>query len=429
VTIGYGPHGAETEFVSGLKDMSSNHPHVRIYIYPSPWPAPDTTFPMAPQKAISHQDSWCCYNDCDSSAHMPGDTRPIGIEVYQTAYAWDESLIDDVIFLFWEIKNVSEHRLYDCYAGIVADCDLEDGHDQCAAILERSYLYNDDLYIVSDMGYQFIDNDSIPWVGAIGFDLLQTPFDLQPGQDKDNDNILDQYERDSVYYWYNVPVSQWDIDLDGVPDWRDASENPQLEMTAFKQMTLNLDPVTDAQRYLTLAGYDFVNGIYQPYDTLPLPPGDDSRSLMSTGPFDLDPDSSIIMACAVLLAPYGADAFPKAETCLVITHHWAQWQYNMSWFLHAEEHIVSTRPPASFFIFPNPVRRTATVTYSLAASGKVKVILYDCVGQCVRELLNSIQKSGIHTISLNADELASGTYFVVIRTPSGYKTQQVVVLH
>jgi hypothetical protein len=98
VTIGYGPSGGQSEGVPGLKDMPINHPNAIIYMHPDPWPAPPDTFPMAPQETVSHQDSWCCYNDCDSNYHMPGDTRPIGIEVYQTVYAWDISEIEDIIF-------------------------------------------------------------------------------------------------------------------------------------------------------------------------------------------------------------------------------------------------------------------------------------------------------------------------------------------
>jgi len=93
VSVGYGPHGGETEFGPGLYGQDPNAPYVIIYMYPDPWPAPIDTFPMAPQRPKSDQDSWCCYNDCDSNYHVPGDTRPIGVEVYQTVYAWARNLL------------------------------------------------------------------------------------------------------------------------------------------------------------------------------------------------------------------------------------------------------------------------------------------------------------------------------------------------
>ncbi|NOR17444.1 hypothetical protein GQ543_07045, partial [candidate division WOR-3 bacterium] len=60
VTIGYGLSGGQSEFVPGLKDMPISHPNAIIYMYPANWPAPQDTFPMAPQEPVSHQDSWCC---------------------------------------------------------------------------------------------------------------------------------------------------------------------------------------------------------------------------------------------------------------------------------------------------------------------------------------------------------------------------------
>ena len=73
VTIGYGPHGGEAEYVPGLGGMSQSASEAVIYMYPVLWPAPETSFPMAPQKNRSHQDSWCAYNDLDENAHIPQD--------------------------------------------------------------------------------------------------------------------------------------------------------------------------------------------------------------------------------------------------------------------------------------------------------------------------------------------------------------------
>ena len=109
------------------------------------------------------------------------------------------------------------------------------------------------------------------WPGAIGFDYLQSPWDLVPGQNKDNDSIPDEYERDSVWITTNLGPANWDVDFDGTPDWRDPSEIPQLGMTAFKRFTLNLEPNLDNERYVTLAGYNFKTMVYEPYDTAPYP--------------------------------------------------------------------------------------------------------------------------------------------------------------
>lgn len=424
VTICYGPHGAESEVVPGLKDISQSHPDAIIYMYPETWPPPDTTFPMAPQEAVSDQDSWACFNDLDSTAHVPGDTRPIGLEFYQTVYVWDEPYIDDVVFMLYQIKNVSECNLDYCYAGVCVDADI--GYtDQNTAILQKYYFIDDMLLLIDDFGYHWGYQDTITEIGAIGFDLLQTPFDLVSGQDKDSDGIPDQYERDSAYYWNNIPQHKWDVDNDGVPDWRDASENPQLGMTAFKRFTLDLEPNKDNERYMTLAGYNFRTGQYEPFDTMPDPQPDDCRFLSATGPFALPRDSTIVFMFAVVLAEFN-NGVPPAETCLVISDHWAQWQYDMSWFLHVAEERSRLVPKTYLVIGPNPVRKNANVTFTQIHAGRVSLKLYNIAGQVVRTIIDHSLPRGDHAIPICTDDLAQGTYILVLETGAGKDTRTIV---
>ncbi len=415
VSTGYDFFGA-TNYGPGLHDMLPGHPDAVIYLYPCRWPPPDSTYPMAPQDTTSHQDSWCSFHDCDPSAH---DTRPIGIEAYQTGYVWDEAFIEDVVYLAYEIRNVSGHNLHDCHIGIAVDsrqCDV----DSNTCIIERTYQVNGEEYLVDNIGYSYNAQYS-----AIGLDLLQTPFDLQEGHDKDNDGIPDQYERDSVYYWQHVPQWQWDVDNDGVPDWRDASENPQLEMTAYKQITPELFPMNDGERYSLLAGYDFNSGQYIPYDTTP---GDRPVFVSSSGPFDVAVDSSTTVVLAIVLAEYGTTAVPQAETCLVITDYWAQQFFNMNWSVYVEEHepVVAREKP--FAITPQPVNGQAAVSFCLPEPGMVSLKLYSVAGRLVRAIAERTFSAGMHTVSLSTHDLNQGTYFVMLKSARGERAQPMIVV-
>jgi hypothetical protein len=198
-------------------------------------------------------------------------------------------------------------------------------------------------------------------------------------------------------------------------------------MTAFKRFTLDLEPGRDNERYLTLAGYNYITGQYEPYDTIIPPPGEDSRFLISSGPFDIDVDSIITMTLAVVLADYGIDATPPAETCLVITDHWAQWQYDMSWFLSVEEacfEIVTT----NLIISPNPMCRNTKVSFSLSKSGHVSLKLYNTIGQLVKEIMQEHMSTGKYNIDLNTKGLSQGTYFLVLETPDNKTTRSLVIL-
>ncbi|MGB9721849.1 MAG: T9SS type A sorting domain-containing protein [bacterium] len=406
VTIGYGPHGGESEFAPGLYGQDPSAPYVIIYMYPDSWPAPIDSFPMAPQVPVSNQDSWCCYNDCDSIYHIPNDTKPMGIEVYQTVYVWTDSLLADMAFLTFEIKNVLHRPIKNLYFGYCAYCDIEltEGY----AIVGKWYVVNGESIWVDNLAFQWND------AGAIGFDLLQTPFDLQWGQDKDNDGILDQYERDSAFYVNNLPQCKWDVDSDGIPDWRDASENPQVGMTAYKRFTFALAPNKDNERYLTLAGYNFRTGQYEPYDTI-IPPPDAQRFIMASGPFELMPDSSVVVVLGAMLTYWDSNNHTIPDTEIVLLDHRMQCYYNMNWHLDIQENSAARPNSWILLVKPNPVKDWATATFSLEEPNYITLKLYNSLGKLVNTVFEEEKPSGAYNIRINTNDLPSGTYFLVLR--------------
>ena len=64
--------------------------------------------------------------------------------------------------------------------------------------------------------------------------------------------------------------------------------------------------------------------------------------------------------------------------------------------------------------YPNPFNATTRIKYSLAAGGRVQIILYNVLGQKIRTLVNGYQSAGMHELRLNTDALSSGVYFYSI---------------
>lgn len=342
VTIGYGPHGGEAEYGPGLAGWSISDPNAVIFMYPTNFPPPADKYPMAPQSPKSHQDSWCAYNDLDATYHMAGDTRPIGLEVYQTVYAWNLTSTQDIIFIRYELKNISGKKLTKCFFGVCTDNDIgnESGtnaNDIISGIVRQVYKFpgSADSIIVNNLGYQWQEAPEGGWQpevpGAIGFDYLQSPYKLIENEDADNDGIPDQYERDSAYYAASVPPSQWDGNGNGVPGWRDPAEIPQYGMTAFKRFTLNLEPNKDNERYVTMAGYNFKTGAYEPFDTVP-PSPDDQRFLQVSGPFELEADSTATVLVGVIFARWFG-IYARPDSALVKVDATCQFIYDMNWLL------------------------------------------------------------------------------------------------
>ena len=431
VTAGFIPYYGQSEFAPGLSGQDPDDDYVRVYFYPVDWPPPAYTFPMAPQYVRSHQDSWCCYNDSDAVYHTPGDTRPLGIEVYQTIYVWVNPLIEDILFVICEVKNVSADTLQDCYIGFCADCDIgsemgTSANDRYGGIIDRWYVVDGESLWVDDIGYQWQQADEPGWAsypGVIGCDLVQAPPDLVAWCDKDGDGIPDQYECDSAWYMLNLPYDLWDVDNDLCPDWRDPSEWPQYGVTAMKQFTVDTEPTLDGERYRLLAGYDAYG--YNPYDTLPTNPGD-QRFLLSSGPFDFGPDSSVTIICAFMFADWFG-LYETPDTAVVLIDQYAQEWCDMYWHLTIEEYLDNSI--SSFFsIIPNPAIDRTYVQFNMVQSGHVAVKVYNCAGQMVQCVYDQKRSAGQHSVVIHTNELSSGTYFAVLETEMNSTTQSFVVL-
>jgi hypothetical protein len=72
--------------------------------------------------------------------------------------------------------------------------------------------------------------------------------------------------------------------------------------------------------------------------------------------------------------------------------------------------------------YPNPFNPSTTIRYSLAAPQKVKLEIYNSIGQCIAVLVDERQSSGAHEIIFNAKGWASGLYFY--RLQAGHQLQQ-----
>ncbi|HXA03124.1 MAG TPA: glycosyl hydrolase family 18 protein [Cytophagaceae bacterium] len=79
--------------------------------------------------------------------------------------------------------------------------------------------------------------------------------------------------------------------------------------------------------------------------------------------------------------------------------------------------LGTTSPVSSFTNFkvqPNPFNNTATISFSLANAGVIKIVVYNEIGKEVTTLSNGYLNAGLHEIPFNADFLNSGFYFCQI---------------
>ena len=266
VTFTYNPNSGGTE----MGPTSARHwregygnPGDRVYKYPGDWPPPLSRFPEAPQQNLSEMDLWSCCTDSDPALQEPL-SRPLGIDVFVSVFGFDDPNAWDFFFLKYDVTNLSPNALNQVYFGPVMDADIGDGTDDMTGlILDGTYVVDGETIRVRNAGFVY-----------------------------DSDNI-------------EAPGAQWDSS--GAPGTVAIMlvKAPQnLGLTAFKRFTIDIDPTTDPDRYLTLAGYDYRTGVYEPYDSTDISPAD-QRVLFSTGPYDLVPDSTATYWYAVIGSPFG----------------------------------------------------------------------------------------------------------------------------
>lgn len=87
---------------------------------------------------------------------------------------------------------------------------------------------------------------------------------------------------------------------------------------------------------------------------------------------------------------------------------------------------VEVGSPAKFNLsqnYPNPFNPVTKINYELPKDSKVNIRVFDVLGREVMNLVNQEQKAGYYTVSMDAKNLASGTYFYSLIAKSGNNDQ------
>lgn len=91
----------------------------------------------------------------------------------------------------------------------------------------------------------------------------------------------------------------------------------------------------------------------------------------------------------------------------------------------------SAEPPSVFEIFPaypNPFNSSTTIAFSMPQAQFVTLTVYDLLGREVETLLDDHRPAGIHNITFDASDLASGVYFYRIKAGESVESRRMVLL-
>jgi Secretion system C-terminal sorting domain len=78
--------------------------------------------------------------------------------------------------------------------------------------------------------------------------------------------------------------------------------------------------------------------------------------------------------------------------------------------------------------YPNPFNPTTNISFAIPKEMEVKIIIYNSLGQNVKELINGKMGAGNHTIKFNAYDLPSGIYFYQMITSEFTQTMKMILM-
>jgi photosystem II stability/assembly factor-like uncharacterized protein len=78
--------------------------------------------------------------------------------------------------------------------------------------------------------------------------------------------------------------------------------------------------------------------------------------------------------------------------------------------------------------YPNPFNPQTTLEFSLPRTERVKLMVYDLLGRAVAVLADQPMTAGIHQLTFDGSQLASGPYFVRLTTPSRSIVHSILLL-
>ena len=87
--------------------------------------------------------------------------------------------------------------------------------------------------------------------------------------------------------------------------------------------------------------------------------------------------------------------------------------------------------PSDFILYqnyPNPFNPSTVISWQSPIGSNVKLIIYDLLGRKIRTLVNQYYNPGSYSVTFNADNLTSGTYFYRLITNDFIKTKKMLLI-
>ena len=364
--------------------------------------------------------AWAVFNDFNPNLHLQNElfkTKPIGVEVQMTAWAYNHAnALGDMMFFKFKCINKSGKDIAETYVAFWADIDIGDANDLvgCDTTLALGYVYKyqkDGLYGSTPpaLGYDFLQGPIIPAPGEVamisgkkkpGFKNLSMTF---PRIEK---HVQQFHEPETAQEVYHLMRS---LDLSG-----QALTNPLTgKPTKFVYPG---DPLTKTGWVDTVA-----------YD---------KRILLSSGPFSFADGDTQEVVCVIVIAQ--GQNLAQTIQRLKQNDALAQQLYDNNFITTVNE--KTTNMPVNYALqqnFPNPFNRSTegsrrspatTFAFSIPRDEFVRLKIYNTLGKEVATVVEKKFSAGHYQVKWESLGLTTGLYFYRLQAGDFVQTKKFTLL-
>jgi hypothetical protein len=92
---------------------------------------------------------------------------------------------------------------------------------------------------------------------------------------------------------------------------------------------------------------------------------------------------------------------------------------------------IASEPPEGFTLYqnyPNPFNPSTTIKFALPVDSRVKINVYNSLGQLVKTLVDKEMESGYHEVNFNASRLASGVYLYQLQSQDFISVKKMLLI-
>ena len=275
---------------------------------------------MFSEDAVSEQDFIAVYYDTITNAAFvandPTDGRghvPLGIEITQESFAWSFDYAKDFVLMNLTLRNISSSVIKKMYMGLYMDHDA--AHQGLGWGGAQDDIAGFTHTVPSAAGPEFLDTVNIAWIADNDGDPVSGSYNYASPTGVTGVRVV-RAPTEDLKFSFNWWISNGTASL----DWGPNKRNTTVEYVSGNLGT----PEGDRCKYQVLSNGEFdynqveaavnhqVDGwLPPPANGALMAAGIDTRYLLSFGPFDVPPDSSLPLTIAIVA---GADFHTNPES-------------------------------------------------------------------------------------------------------------------